>query len=122
MSTNQGRLDCVNVVELSFSDGGRSLRIDLRGSSPPYELTSVKLQNAFIIHLSQSPGDEFPYFVPEVRWRPISQCEKADVLRAANYDFFDEQKKPLIADCELIVLEMEGALCGEIIAEKMVWE
>jgi hypothetical protein len=122
MSENHGRLECVNVVELSFSDGGRSLRLDLRSSIPPYESTALKLQNAFSIRLSQSPGDEYPYFVPEVRWRPIPQNERADVLREMNYDFFDEQNKPLIADRELVVFEMEGALCGRIVAEKIICE
>lgn len=122
MSATWGRLDCVNVVDLSFSDGGRSLRIELVGSIPPYESTTIKLQNTFLIHLSQMPDDEFPFFVVEMRWRPIPQNESADVLVAANYGFFDEQDKPLIAGRELIVFEMEGALCGEIIAEKVVQE
>jgi hypothetical protein len=122
VNTCEGRLDCVNIVDLSFSEGGRSLRIELRGSIPPYESMTMTLQNAFCIRLSQSPGDEYPYFVPEMRWRAIPENDTADVLREIEYNFFDELNSPLIAGRELILLELEGAICGQVIAEAVLCE
>jgi hypothetical protein len=122
MSTTEGRMDCMNVVDLSFSDGGRSLRVEMRASIPPYQSTTMTIRNAFCIKLSQSPDDEYPYFLPEIRWRIVAANNSEDVLREAKYDFFDETGNPLIGGRELVVLEMEGALCGQIIAEGLSLE
>ena len=122
MSETAGRMDCMNVVDLSFSDGGRSLRVEMRASIPPYESVTMTIRNAFCIKLSQSPDDEYPYFVPEIRWRTVAAANGEDMLREAKYDFLDEHGNPLIAGRELVVLEMEGALCGQIVAEGILLE
>ena len=122
MSTTEGRLDCVNVVELSYADNGKSLRIEVRASIPPYETTTITLRNAYSVRLAQSPDDEYPYFVPEIYSRPIAKVDNADVLREAQYDFFDEQRNPLIVDRQLVMLQLEGAICGQVIAEAIECE
>ena len=122
MSSERGRLDCVNVSDLSFIDGGGSLRITLVASVPPHNSTTLILRNAYSIRLSQSPGDEYPYFVPEIVWEPIPVDDSAHVLREANYDFFDADGNPLVAGRQLFILKLEGALCGEIIAEAIEYE
>lgn len=112
----------MNLVDLSFTDAGRSLRIELRGSIPPYESKVMALRNAFSIRLAQSPGDEYPYFIPEIRWRHPETNENLNLLHEAHYDFLDHTNTSPIADRQLIVVELEGALCGQIIADSLCWE
>ncbi len=122
MNTNEGYLDCMNVIDLSFFDGGRSLQIKLRSSIPPYESTMLSVRNAFSIRMSHAPGDEYPYFVPEIRWRPIPKKNNAEVLHHAQYNFLDQQQNLLIVNRELLLLELEGAICGQVIAETIEYK
>ena len=112
----------MNIVGMSFSEGGRSLQIELRASIPPYEYTTMTLQNAFYMRLSQAPDEGFPYFVPEMHWRPIPDNDKVEILRQMQYDLFGRWNKPLIADRVLLLLEIEGDICGQIIMESVVFD
>ncbi|MHB9082103.1 MAG: hypothetical protein ACYC3X_31960 [Pirellulaceae bacterium] len=119
MAATEGRLDCVSVVDVSYCDNGKSLRLELRASIPPYETIAITLRNAFNVRLSQSPDDGYPFFVPEVRWRAMTKAENEQMLNEALYAFFDEHGHPLVSNRQLLVLELEGAICGQVVAESI---
>ena len=122
MSTTNGALDCMNVVELSYVDNGRSLRIELTGSVPPYETMTITLRNAYSVRLSLSPDDEYPFFVPEIHWHTVEKEKNANLLNDAKYDFFGADRKFLVVDRQLVVLQLEGTICGQVIAEAVECE
>jgi hypothetical protein len=89
---------------------------------PPYETKIIVLRNAFMVCLSQGPYDEYPYSVPEIHWKLVPKDQAAEVLRHSGYGFYDQNQNPLVADRELLILELEGELCGYVLAETIECE
>lgn len=122
MSQVLGSFDCVNVVDLSFCESGRSFRIEIRMDLPPYETKIIVLRNAYSVCLSQGPDDGYPYSVPEMHWMQVPRDQTAEVLRRSDYGFYDQHQNPLVADRELLILELEGEICGHVLAETIEFE
>ena len=112
-------LDCVNLVGISFASDGRSLEIEIRASIPPYAAGVVYLENVIVFKMARSQDDGFPYFIPELSWQVFAESESQDILAKVDYPFRDVQQEPTPPQGEIVVLNLEGAICGEIVAERV---
>ena len=115
-----GRMEVVNVVGMEFVDNGRSLRLEIVASIPPYATSYLTFRNTYGIKLFQAGGEEFPMVVVDLTWRAIPDEEKQQFLSAHEYPILDQLQRPLPLARPLVLSHLEGAIVGDVFAEEVI--
>jgi hypothetical protein len=113
-------MEAVNVVGIEFTDNGRSLRLELVESLPPYAGSFLTCTNACCVKLYKCGADEFPLVVVDLSWGPVCTDAKARVLMEHGYPIEDEFGAPLPAARPLAWARFEGALVGDVLADEIL--
>jgi hypothetical protein len=120
MSSDSGRLEVVNVVNIEFVDNGRSLRLEIVESIPPHATRFVTLKNTCVIELFQHGGDEFPLIVVDLVWKKVLENDREPTLAALRFPFFDVNGRPVARVQTLVAIHLEGSIVGTVVAEEVL--
>lgn len=119
MSGRSGYLKVVSLVGIDFIDEGRSLKMELTDSVPPYCETVVLLKNTYLVKLFRCTSEPFPAIIVDFYWNEISRDDLKTTLRDCDFPFFNDQREPFV-DCEsLVCVQLEGDITGTILVESI---
>ena len=118
MNSRGGVLEGVNVVDMQFIDNGRSLRLELIESVPPYAKNWLTFKNTYSIRLLQNAGDGFPLIVIDLIWKDLPAREVNQAL--SGHSAFDGSGNSIAMTLPLVIAHLQGDLSGDVIAEAVV--
>jgi hypothetical protein len=119
MTADTTQLDVFGLVGIEYTDNGKSVRLEIVDTMPPYGTRSLTFRNAYVVRLCQDRDDGFPFVICEMNLCHVRHDEKKDILTRLQYPFFDEAGIPHLMDQTLLVAHLEGAMTGDILAESV---
>jgi hypothetical protein len=112
----QGEILNRSLSEVRTTPDGRALLLFLTDTVPPYDTIILICHDVLSFHMHRTAGDEAPFFLGEVAWRPLEGDGAAARLSALGYPFSDEQGKLLEPGWGQVVhLHFEGSVCGDVL-------
>jgi hypothetical protein len=109
-----------NLIRVSIGDDGTAVAISLVDAGLLARKRILRCKGVIVLEWNRTPPDTAPYIIPEISWENVGVDAIPKLLADHGYRFYDSDGAVWHRFSQpLVHLKLEGAICGDVICERI---